>query len=293
MLKNMISNNTLPTVSIVFPSRNREWILSDFLKCILELDYPKNKIEIITIVNDSSDKTEQILYDFKFKYENTNKSLDDENKYRKIRVKKYNMSTPIYDEKRIGITENIINVTNGLKTKAKVKNSLDEVYKNLGKLRNSLLHNADSDYVFSVDTDIIFPPNTLKKLLSHEKDYVAGLICNGYVFAENMKQRNQELNPFDYTNIMFLDKNNDYKHIKFYEAKGLIEVDNTGAIFLISKKAYKSGANYDFHKKGEDAYMSEELKKRGFKLYCDSAMKCTHIMNKDFYERWKQGEKLW
>src|SRR3989344_2309445 len=47
----------LPKISIIIPTRNSEWILSICLKGISTAAYPKNKIEIIVVDNESSDST--------------------------------------------------------------------------------------------------------------------------------------------------------------------------------------------------------------------------------------------
>jgi cellulose synthase/poly-beta-1,6-N-acetylglucosamine synthase-like glycosyltransferase len=296
------SNNTnqvtpLPTVTIAFPCRNREWILNDFLNCVTSLNYPKELITIFTIINDSTDKTKSILYDFKLKNQQF---------YNKITIKEVNYNTPIYDQERTGVKEiTQYHYSNGQK-KVKVRDDIKLVYENLGKLRNSIIHNVDTDYLLSVDSDIMFEPETLNRLLKHGKDYVSALICNGYVYAKTKNEKTNEYpRPYDYTNILYRELNVDgtlsniYKHYKFDDERfldskyvnenGLIEVDNTGAIFLISKQAYKSGAKYGYHANGEDAHFSEKLKEKEFRIFCDTTLKCSHIMDEEVYDKWKSG----
>jgi GT2 family glycosyltransferase len=167
----------------------------------------------------------------------------------------------------------------------KTKNTAHEVYKGLAKLRNHLIHKTTSDYVFSVDTDIMFGSNILHKLLSHNKDMVSALICNGYMLKEIC-------NPYIYPNV--LNRLNDaYIHLKDYEGKGLIECDLTGAISLMSSKLVKSGAEYGFSTFGEDAEFCNSAQKLGFKLYCDTSTKATHIMNKEYLDLYLKGEFIW
>ncbi|OHA68769.1 MAG: hypothetical protein A3I38_02300 [Candidatus Wildermuthbacteria bacterium RIFCSPLOWO2_02_FULL_47_10] len=47
----------LPKISVIIPTRNSGWILSVCLKGILSVDYPRSKVEIIIIDNESSDNT--------------------------------------------------------------------------------------------------------------------------------------------------------------------------------------------------------------------------------------------
>ena len=57
-----------PTVSIVLIVRNGEDILSDCLDSISRLDYPKDKLEVVVVDNNSSDRTREIIKKYPFKY---------------------------------------------------------------------------------------------------------------------------------------------------------------------------------------------------------------------------------
>lgn len=50
-----------PTVSIILPMYNEEETIEDTLKSIYALDYPKNKLKVICVDNNSNDKTPKIL----------------------------------------------------------------------------------------------------------------------------------------------------------------------------------------------------------------------------------------
>jgi hypothetical protein len=155
----------------------------------------------------------------------------------------------------------------------------------LAKLRNSLLLKTKSDYVFSIDTDILFEKEVLNLLLEHKKDYVSGLICNGHMIAKK-----DGVNPYDFPNIMKKTENG-YKHIQDYNNKGLLEVDLTGAIMLLSKDVCKAG-RFGFSIFGEDAIFCESVKDKGYKIFCDTNVKCTHVMNKELLEEYKAGRYI-
>jgi len=55
---------TLPLVSIIIPTLNEEKYLPLCLQSVQELDYPKEKIEVIVVDNGSTDKTQQIVREF-------------------------------------------------------------------------------------------------------------------------------------------------------------------------------------------------------------------------------------
>jgi len=52
---------TLPKISILIPTRNRIDSLRETLLSLTDLDYPRNKYEVIVIDDNSSDGTEEIL----------------------------------------------------------------------------------------------------------------------------------------------------------------------------------------------------------------------------------------
>ena len=54
-----------PKVSIIVPAYNEEDSIADTLRSLLELDYPRNKLEIIVVANACKDKTAEIVRSFK------------------------------------------------------------------------------------------------------------------------------------------------------------------------------------------------------------------------------------
>jgi glycosyltransferase involved in cell wall biosynthesis len=267
----------LPTISIIFPVRNRDKWLSTFLDCIYNLSYPKDKIDILTTVNDSVDDSEKILRQFKQSYDS---------EYNKILINKYDLGTPTYDCNRFSYIAPKIIQHRGIKRIVPDNITHSKVYRNLAKHRNSLMHRANTDYVFSCDTDIAFPTDTLTKLLNHNTHYISAFICNGHI----MHKKNN-VDPYQYTNAMYYNEElGIHKHYDFLETKDVVTCSNSGAIFLISKEAYKSGAKYSEHKIGEDFPFSQDLINRGFTLYCDTNLKCSHLMDLELLEAYKSGE---
>ncbi|MGE7614596.1 glycosyltransferase [Paenibacillus sp. NPDC101420] len=53
-----------PTVTVMIVAHNEEKVIFDKMKNMLELDYPKNKIEFLVSSDNSTDKTNQIVKDF-------------------------------------------------------------------------------------------------------------------------------------------------------------------------------------------------------------------------------------
>jgi len=143
------STDEFPSIMIFTPVKNRGWIMQDFLKHIYDLDYPKDKIRCVFVVNDSLDDTELILR----RWEEEHKE-----EYNSIEVLNYDIRAPI-DKRNLRKT--------------------NSYYSYFAVIRNHGLHQLkNEDYIFSCDSDILVRPETLKKLVSHKKDIVASLIPN-------------------------------------------------------------------------------------------------------------------
>lgn len=283
------NTNELPTIDIVFPLHSRAWCLPYFLDNIYNLDYPKDKISIITYLNNAFDGSDQIMYNFKKNHTN---------EYNKIDIYTYNLNIPQYDNNGQRGSSIVSNTPiNGSLYKQKIKNTAYDVYKGLAKLRNLLLNKTTSDFVFSIDTDIICPNNTLKELIKLNKDFLSCLICNGHMVAKD----NDKINPYSFLNIMQKANNNQYGHIQLDLSKdnGIILVDLSGAVSLMSRKLVKSGAKYsdvivkinnrEIHY-GEDAGFCKTAQELGFELFCNTDLKCIHLMSPEYLEKYLKGE---
>jgi cellulose synthase/poly-beta-1,6-N-acetylglucosamine synthase-like glycosyltransferase len=61
---------TLPSFSIIVPTKNEELVVGRCLQGIMDIDYPKDKIEIVIVDGNSRDKTIQVCNEFSKKYPN-------------------------------------------------------------------------------------------------------------------------------------------------------------------------------------------------------------------------------
>ena len=59
-----------PKVSFIIPARNEEKYIRECIESLLNLDYPKEKVEIIFAEGNSNDRTREIIEDYAKKYEN-------------------------------------------------------------------------------------------------------------------------------------------------------------------------------------------------------------------------------
>jgi hypothetical protein len=240
------------------PISNRGWILPYYLRSIENLDFNKTQILLYFIVNNSNDNTLDLLLDFQSK---------NKNKYIDIIIERMN-SNKEYQDARTEIRQ-------------------EYGYKWLSILRNRLLDvcvKKKCTHFFSVDSDIVFSSDTLKRMLEHNVDIVSNLIYNNYIVSRmELKDYSkaylcnnilQDLGNRRYNHIIYKTrnpKNNTYGE--------LTPVDFTGAISLIKRDVCKK-AKYDINTMwGEDEPFGYSARKLGFKQYCDISTFHYHCMD--------------
>jgi FkbM family methyltransferase len=131
------------------------------------------------------------------------------------------------------------------------------------------------DYLFSVDSDISFPSNTLLKLLSHDKDVVSGLYIQrkpGLHILE-IYERNQQGGV---TNMP-------YEKLK---GRSLVEIAGCGFGCALVKAEvmreigypqfkYHSAVEHR-HTVSEDVDFCRKALDKGFKIWADTSVLCSH-----------------
>lgn len=132
------------------------------------------------------------------------------------------------------------------------------------------------DYLFSVDSDIAFAPDTLKKLLSHDKDMVSGLYIQ-------RKPGQHVLEIYEHNNIGGV-TNIPYGKIK---GRGLVEIASCGFGCVLVKSQVMKAVGYPqfvYHSAidhrntiSEDVDFCKKALAKGFKIYADTSIKCRHI----------------
>lgn len=249
------------TITIACPISNREDYLPYYLWNIIKQTYPKNLINIFFVTNNIKDNSIKILKNFKTKYKN---------EYNEIRLDNIDNNTVLDDT---GNNRAVRNINNN-------------VYTFLATLRNYITKYTNTDYLFSVDSDIMILPDTLEKLYNWDKDVISALVCNGHVFASYYPNKN--IDKYKYTNVLKKNPMNLYMHFRKSELKGLIEVDATGAVYLLKKEVYKH-CKYKADKQGEDIPFCKDVQKLKKKLYCDTSIKLPHCMTLDLLEEYKKG----
>jgi GT2 family glycosyltransferase len=130
----------------------------------------------------------------------------------------------------------------------------------------------DYSHIMWIDSDIIFQPEDIMKLLSHDLDIVSGLY---------------HLTPDTYSVVKLGQEN--FSHDSELVSKDLIEAKSVGTGFLLVKKGvfekierpwFQTGEIEEDGKKkflGEDIYFCLKARKAGFKIFADPTIRVNHL----------------
>jgi glycosyltransferase involved in cell wall biosynthesis len=205
------SNPTNKTILLALLARNKAHVLDKFLKCINNLDYPKNLITIYIKTDNNSDSTKEILQEW---------------------VKNYGRQygSVIFDTSETSDTQ-----------QTKPHEWSPTRFKVLATIRNNSLLKAkecNCDYYFVVDCDNFIAPDTLTDLVRKDKPIIAPLLRS---IPE----------PDDlYANFFYESEPSGYykhhpDHLKILDRSkvGTFKVDVVHCTYLI-KKEYLDKLNY-------------------------------------------------
>lgn len=143
---------------------------------------------------------------------------------------------------------------------------------NIDQVRNLIADWVVSgyDYLFSVDSDISFSPDTLKKLLSHEKDMVCG------IYRQRLPKQTLEIYDLNIQNIA----------PEYVPKNSLIEIGGCGFGCVLVKKQVFVDVGYpqfEYHSAlnhantfSEDNDFCKKARAKGYKIYCDTSILCGH-----------------
>lgn len=145
----------------------------------------------------------------------------------------------------------------------------------IDQVRNLIAHwivNYDFDYLFSVDSDIIFERDTLKKLLSHDVPLVSGM------YRQRLPEQVIELYDLNQVNLP-------YDVIQSFD-QDFFEIGGCGFGCVLVKKEVFQAIGYpyfEYHSAishedtfSEDVDFCQKTQKKGFKMYADRTIKCGH-----------------
>jgi len=283
-----------PNILIGGPIQNREWILPHWLNAIDKSDYPNDQIHLAMLVNNSKDKTLQLLKDFK-----SERGTD----FRKISL--WTANGNWRDNRFAG-----------------------RFFSYFSLLRNRFLEmrTEEDEVIVSIDSDIIIQPKDISTLVNWGLPMTAGVIPNGPiqagpwvgVMAYNFMEQSGKLpngeNAYVHRDLRYL------QYREYEQSNGLCPHDNvhwdgtrgpyidcerysgpvsvgmTGAVSAIRKDILDlPGVEYGSHWQGEDVYFCERIREAGFPVYLDRLVHPAHIMDQAMMAQYLQNmeqEKL-
>lgn len=156
--------------------------------------------------------------------------------------------------------------------------------------RNVIAKNAVEagfDYVLWIDSDMVFPSDTLKRLLEDMdgRDYVSGLCFSRKKNSAPCIQSNLTWEVEDGQVLTSADVLIDYPRDALFEVAGSGFACVMTSRFLLSKMVELYGAPfYPLMGMGEDMTFCFRARQAGFKMYCDSRVKIGHIGTKVYNE---------
>jgi FkbM family methyltransferase len=126
------------------------------------------------------------------------------------------------------------------------------------------------DYLFAVDHDIVFAPDTLVKMVKHNKPLVTG------IYRQRLLEQHIEIYDFNLKRIVYED----------LPENSLVEIGGCGmGCCLISKEVfvaieyphykYYSALDHN-HTFSEDLDFCRKARLKGFSLFCDTSIVCDH-----------------
>lgn len=164
-------------------------------------------------------------------------------------------------------------------------------------LLDGALNFKDVTHILFIDDDMWFDPNSLERLLENDLDIVGGLCFNRRAPYQPILLRKNALSK--------VSEKGRYSFVYDYPKNALVEVDATGAGFLLFKREVAEsvtklvGAGHWFEHKfdeAEDVMFLERAKDCGHSIFVDTSCKITHEaivgINEDTSERLRCGPKI-
>lgn len=144
----------------------------------------------------------------------------------------------------------------------------------IDEMRNNIVKQAlesQCSHLIMMDTDQVYDPTTIKRLLSHKLPVVGCLVYRRYP-------------PFD--PLMLRGDVSHYQTVAEWEPGELVEVDATGTGCLMFETSifrkmpmpwFRFRTSEDGSVVGEDIGLCSDLRAAGYKIYVDTSIPCGHL----------------
>ena len=149
---------------------------------------------------------------------------------------------------------------------------------------------SEADYVLWLDSDMIFPSDTMERLMTHMKDHD---IVTGLYF-----RRRPPFSPVIFKHLHLDGVACSFEDYDDYPEDSLFEVEGIGFGCVLMKTDVLMDMFAKFEtcfsmlgRNGEDVSFSLRARELGYKIMCDSSIKCGHVsyttVNEDFFKHYK------
>lgn len=222
-------------VAIGCPVRDRAWVLPEYLAALNAIDHaPK---QYVFLENDCTDGTPQILREW---------------------VADSPLMMTRVDGASVGHTRSEYG---------------RDGYAHLAAVRNRFLElvaATRADYLLSIDSDVIVPPDVLTTILplANQQTIVGVALSN--IPGKPLDGR--------LPGNFLVDRAGSLVHPYRYPLAGAMDVDVTGACCLIPMSAIRAGVRYGPHPQGEDIVFCRDATARGFRIVVTFDVRPEHRM---------------
>jgi len=253
-----------PTIAIGCPVRNRAWILPDYLAALQAIEHPAK--QYLFLENDSTDETWRTIWDWLYALPSPRTvswQVDEHHSERRqdgLLVSKRSDEAPGHRRGEYG--------ANAYAHLAAVRNRFIDLF----------LSETTAQFLISVDSDVIVPPNILEQLLQLADDntIVAAAISNipdrpldGYTCGNFLVNRG---------GLLLHPTGDQLEKRPGYPLSGVLEVDVTGACVLLPRALLERGVRYAAHPQGEDFPFCEQAKALGARIIVTFDVRPEHRM---------------
>jgi len=149
-------------------------------------------------------------------------------------------------------------------------------------IHDSFIEKSTAPYLFMLDSDVLPPPDTIERLLKHDKPVVGGYYRKKEKFRikqlDGIESVIQRPVVYDFKN--YDDKNGKYMYTqRLNEGVGLERVDGMGAgCWLIKREVIEAigKSPYNFDGSGEDLCFCRAVYDAGYEVFVDWSIACAH-----------------
>ncbi len=172
--------------------------------------------------------------------------------------------------------------------------------------RNKIIDYAlenNYEYILMMDSDVVPQNNIIKELLSNSKDIISGLYYNYFTIDGQQKYRPVAwccISPEEFKEICkqgglppIVKSHEDIRrHLTLDEANSekIIKVKIPSAGCMLIKRNVFEKIRYGLldipgiNSTGDDIYFCTKAREAGFELYCNTKIKCEHLLMGKFYK---------